>query len=201
MIKSRCSWTDFIWTPNYFGQTFLKTKLRTHARPDLGRVCVSVGDISASFLQTCQCPSQGWVHYQGNLLRPWPQKLAVFLGQCWHLDPHSTELVKISAAHSTKSRFIARPSIIQVGCPTCCYEVCALNHAKWDTADLDYPSEPCHRDAASQLCYKLSMISFLPLFIWEIELKRHFYIWDALTSCARLLVCRWSTPNGTWHPW
>ena len=31
-----------------------------------------------------------WVHYQGNLLRPWPQKLVVFLGQCWHLDPPFT---------------------------------------------------------------------------------------------------------------
>ena len=36
-------------------------------------------------------------------------------------------------------------SIIQVGCPTCCYQVCALDHAKGGDADLDYPSEPCHR--------------------------------------------------------
>ena len=28
--------------------------------------------------------------YQGDLLRPWPQKLAVFCGQCWHLDPPFT---------------------------------------------------------------------------------------------------------------
>ena len=41
----------------------------------------------------------------------------------------------------------ARPSIIQVGCPTCCYQVCALNHAKVGDADLNYPSEPCHRNA------------------------------------------------------
>ena len=34
----------------------------------------------------------------------------------------------------------ARLSIRQVGCPTCCYQVCALDHAKWGTADLDYPS-------------------------------------------------------------
>ena len=31
----------------------------------------------------------------------------------------------------------ARPSIIQVGCPTCCYQVCALDHANVGTADLD----------------------------------------------------------------
>ena len=24
----------------------------------------------------------------------------------------------------------ARPSIIQVGCPTCCYQVCALDHER-----------------------------------------------------------------------
>ena len=38
----------------------------------------------------------------------------------------------------------ARPSIIQVGCPTRCHQVCALNHAKVSDTDLDYPSEPCH---------------------------------------------------------
>ena len=31
----------------------------------------------------------------------------------------------------------ARPSIIQVGCPTYCYQVCALDHANGGTADLD----------------------------------------------------------------
>ena len=41
----------------------------------------------------------------------------------------------------------ARPSIIQVGCTTCSYQVCALDHAKWGTADLDYHSEPCRRNA------------------------------------------------------
>ena len=29
-------------------------------------------------------------HYQGSLLRPWPQKMAVFRGQGWHLDPPFT---------------------------------------------------------------------------------------------------------------
>ena len=45
----------------------------------------------------------------------------------------------------------ARPSIIQVGCPTCCYQVCALDHAKWGTADLDYHSEPCRRNELKDL--------------------------------------------------
>ena len=40
----------------------------------------------------------------------------------------------------------ARPSIIQVGCPACCYQVCPLDHAKGGTADLDYHSEPYHRN-------------------------------------------------------
>ena len=40
----------------------------------------------------------------------------------------------------------ARPSIIQVGCPTCCYQVCALDHANVGTADLDYSSGHCHRN-------------------------------------------------------
>ena len=29
-------------------------------------------------------------HYQGSFLRPWPQKMAVFRGQGWHLDPPFT---------------------------------------------------------------------------------------------------------------
>ena len=42
----------------------------------------------------------------------------------------------------------AIPSIIQVGCPTCCYQVCALDHANGGAADLDYGSEHCHRNGA-----------------------------------------------------
>ena len=34
----------------------------------------------------------------------------------------------------------ARRSITPVGCPTCCHQVCALDHAKGCTADLDYCS-------------------------------------------------------------
>ena len=40
----------------------------------------------------------------------------------------------------------ARSSIIQVECPTCCYQVCALDPAKGGAADMDYHSEPCHRN-------------------------------------------------------
>ena len=40
----------------------------------------------------------------------------------------------------------ARPSIIQVGCATCCYQVCALDHANGGTADLDSSSGTCHRN-------------------------------------------------------
>ena len=47
----------------------------------------------------------------------------------------------------------ARPSIIQVGCPTYFYQVCALDHANRGTVDLDYPSEPFHRDDISIKLY------------------------------------------------
>ena len=40
----------------------------------------------------------------------------------------------------------ARPSIIQAGCPTCCFQVCALDHENGGTADLDYSSGPWHRN-------------------------------------------------------
>ena len=40
----------------------------------------------------------------------------------------------------------ARPSIKHVVRPTCCYQVCALDHAKGVTTDLDYHSEACHRN-------------------------------------------------------
>ena len=122
----------------------------------------------------------GGIHYQGSLLRPWPQKMAVFRGQGWHLDPPftcadkdlcryffhyswkhfafktiilfmkknnlsvwmkeiCTLLVKLHIIFSRLQRVNqhARHSIIQVGCPTCCYQVCALDHANVGTADLD----------------------------------------------------------------
>ena len=57
----------------------------------------------------------------------------------------------ISFASECKELSASRPSIIQVGCPACCYQVCALNHAKVGDADLDYPSEPCHRNVHTKL--------------------------------------------------
>ena len=59
-----------------------------------------------------------------------------------------TLLVKLYIICSRMQRvnLHARPSIIQVGCPTCCYQVCALDHAKLVTADLDYHSEPCRHN-------------------------------------------------------
>ena len=54
----------------------------------------------------------------------------------------------ISVAPEYRVNLHARPSIIQLGCPTC-YQVCALDHAKGGTADLDYPLEPCHCNVTS----------------------------------------------------
>ena len=53
----------------------------------------------------------------------------------------------------------ARPSIIHVGCPTCCYQVCALDHANVGTADLDYSSGPWHRN--DMMAYQLCISSIL----------------------------------------
>ena len=59
-----------------------------------------------------------------------------------------TLLVKLHIIFSRMQRVKhARPSIIQMGCPTCCYQVCALDHANVGTADQDYSSGPCHRNA------------------------------------------------------
>ena len=43
-----------------------------------------------------------------------------------------TLLVKLYIICSRMQRvnLHARPSIIQVGCPTCCYQVCALDHER-----------------------------------------------------------------------
>ena len=62
-----------------------------------------------------------------------------------------TLLVKLHIIFSRMQRVNqhARPSIIQVGCPTCCYQVCALDHANGGAADLDYDSEHCHRNVKS----------------------------------------------------
>ena len=59
-----------------------------------------------------------------------------------------TLLVKLHIIFSRMQRVNqhARPSIIQVGCPTCCYQVCELDHANVGTADLDYSSGHWHRN-------------------------------------------------------
>ena len=50
-----------------------------------------------------------------------------------------TLLVKLHIIFSRMQRVNqhARPSIIQVGCPTCCYQVRPLDHANGGAADLD----------------------------------------------------------------
>ena len=62
----------------------------------------------------------------------------------------------------------ARPSIIQVGCPTSCYQVCALNHAKGGNADLDYPPEPCYRN---EKCVSLIEITVNPIKYFNIHVN------------------------------
>ena len=59
-----------------------------------------------------------------------------------------TLLVKLHIIFSRMQRVNqhARPYIIQVGCPTFCYQVCALDRANVGTADLGYSSGPCHRN-------------------------------------------------------
>ena len=65
----------------------------------------------------------------------------------------------------------ARPSITQMGWPTCCCWVCALNHAKVGDADLDYLSEPCHRNERG------------PSFSFWLLLRKNFcFLLTALTS-------------------
>ena len=59
-----------------------------------------------------------------------------------------TLLVKLHIIFSRMQRVDqhARPSIIQVGCPTCCYQVRPLDHANGGAADLNYGSEHWHRN-------------------------------------------------------
>ena len=82
----------------------------------------------------------------------------------------STLLVKLHIIFARMQRVNqhARPSIIQVGCLTCCYQVCALDHANVGTADLDYSSVPCHRNASPQ-----HSTQFTPLVAGK-KLHRHF---------------------------
>ena len=51
----------------------------------------------------------------------------------------------ISFAPKCKELTCTLNPLIQMGCPTCCYQVCTQDHAKRGPRDLDYPSKPCHR--------------------------------------------------------
>ena len=88
----------------------------------------------------------------------------------------------------------ARPSIIQVGCPTCCYQVRPLDHANGGAADLDYGSEHWHRNLSSTLpeidpdtayvvCISVSlgfpyMVSVFPCFPYMVSICPYFLIWQ-----------------------
>ena len=60
-------------------------------------------------------------HYQGNLPRPCPQKLTVLVGQCWHLDPHSPVLIKISADNSPLNQLPVKNLFISFIIKTFCH--------------------------------------------------------------------------------
>ena len=60
-------------------------------------------------------------HHQGDLLRPWAQKLAVFLGQCWHLEPHSPVLINISADNSPLNLLTVKNSFFSLIIKTLCH--------------------------------------------------------------------------------
>ena len=47
------------------------------------------------------------------------------------------------------------PLLYTWGVPPDVYQVCALSHAKWGDADLDHPSEPCHRNVNEWIKYQL----------------------------------------------
>ena len=59
-----------------------------------------------------------------------------------------TLLVKLQIIFSRMRRVNrhARPFMIQVGCPICYYQVCALDHANGGAAGLDYHLGHCHRN-------------------------------------------------------
>ena len=74
-----------------------------------------------------------------------------------------TLLVKLHIIFSRMQRVNqhARPSIIQVECRTCGYQVCALDHAKGGAPDLDYQSEPCHRNEIMILLMQTSQLIYI----------------------------------------
>ena len=81
-------------------------------------------------------------HLHHHIVHDKPINLSVWIKEI------CTLLMKLHIIFSRMQRVNqhARPSIIQVGCPTCCYQVCALDHANVDTADLDYSSRPYHHN-------------------------------------------------------
>ena len=94
-----------------------------------------------------------------------------------------TLLVKLHIIFSRMQRVNqhARPSIIQVGCPTCCYQVCALDHANGGTADLDLSSGTFQRNAI----------------FWKIEKMHNLTSWASkkITSSRGL----WATRGLSFH--
>ena len=71
-----------------------------------------------------------------------------------------------------------------MGCPTCCYQVCALGHANVGTADLHYSSGPCHRNETN--IFKLFNL------LWTTDARR----WDESGSTlARAMTCCLLAPS------
>ena len=104
----------------------------------------------------------------------------------------------------------AKPSIIQVGCPTCCYQVCALDHANGGAADLDYGSEHCHRNDVMQSWVYRAIYIFAawPVCIASLACSIIWLImqWLLITDCkpvlSQLIIhdrSRWHWVAGAWH--
>ena len=98
----------------------------------------------------------------------------------------------------------ARPSIIQVGCPTCCYQVCALDHANGGTADLDYSSGPCHRNGVSMA--GRALLAGYPQYIHYAGRPRRPHLWNSRFRWSRdlahasipLAQTPWGLTRRTW---
>ena len=80
----------------------------------------------------------------------------------WRHDVYSivTSFLLSSTTREISSRvnLHTTPFIIQVGCLTCCYQVCALDHAKGGgggTANLAHPSKACQRNVKCSNSYLL----------------------------------------------
>ena len=60
-----------------------------------------------------------------------------------------------------------------MGCHTCCYQVCAPDHANVGTADLDYSSGPCHRNVFTQKMH-LTMFAKWRIFCLGLHVLAHW---------------------------